>query len=73
MSSDEDYVTINIDVLRCTPRAVHARCGDDVPRWIPRSLIFGPDEIGIVKKVGELVAIKVFRWYAHKENIPLAR
>ena len=72
MGEDEDYVVINIDVLRATLRAVHARCADNVPRWIPRSLIFGPDERKIAARIGQLTAIKVFRWFAVKEHIPIA-
>jgi hypothetical protein len=71
--SVEDYVAINVDILRSTSRAVQVRCADDVPRWIPRSLIFGPDEKQIDKAIGELRAIKVFRWFVEKEKIPVAR
>lgn len=73
MSDDEDYVSINVDILRCTSRAVHVRCADDIPRWIPRSLIFGPHEKALPSKIGELAEIKVMRWYATKEVVPVAR
>ncbi len=70
--SDEDYVPISADILRVTSRAVHIRCADNIPRWIPRSLIFGPHEKKLASKIGEMAQIKVFRWYAVKNAIPLA-
>lgn len=73
MSDGEDYVTINVDILRETARAVQCRCADGVPRWIPRSCIFGSHEKQINERVGELMGLKVFRWMAEKNKIPLAR
>lgn len=76
MSDDsEDYVTINIDV-RAAPvgkKAVQVRCADAVVRWIPRSCMFGPDETEIQNRVGELMSLRVFRWLAEKNGIPIAR
>lgn len=73
MNADEDYVPINVDILRVTSRAVHVRCADNIPRWIPRSLIFGPHERTLGAKVGELAEIRIFRWAAVKSSIPIAR
>lgn len=70
---EEDYVPVNVDILRVTPRAVQARCADNVPRWIPRSLIFGPHEKTLESRIGQLAEIRVMRWYAVKETVPLAR
>jgi hypothetical protein len=69
----EDYVPINVDVLRTTSRAVHVRCSDGVPRWLPRSCIFGPHEREIGNQLCQLRMIKVFRWLAEKNSIPIAR
>lgn len=69
----EDYVPINVDVLRETAQAVQVRCSDGVPRWLPRSCIFGPHERELTKQIGQLRTIKVFKWLAEKNHIPLAR
>jgi hypothetical protein len=75
VDEDEDYVGINVDVLAAPEgkKAVHCRCADGVNRWVPRSIMFGPDEISIRRHVGQLREIKVMRWYARKQKIPLAR
>jgi len=75
MSREETYVTVNVDILEATKRserAIHVRCSDNVRRWIPRKLIFGPHEKTIDQKIGQLVALKVFDWFAEREGIPLA-
>lgn len=73
MSTDEDYVAINVDIMNLTSRAVHVRCADNIRRWIPRSLIYGPHESKLTSKIGELSQIKVFRWFATKSAIPIAK
>lgn len=73
MKHSDDYVLINVDILRVTLQAIQVRCSDNVPRWIPRSLVFGPHDSGMENRVGQLMAIKVFRWAAEKNGIPLAR
>ncbi len=70
---DDEYTAINVDILGLTSRAVHVRCADNVRRWIPRSLVYGPDETTLSKHVGQLVEISVFRWFTTKNAIPLAR
>ena len=69
----EDYVPVNVDLLRVTLRAIHVRCADNVPRWIAKSLIYGPDASGIDAKIGQLFQIKIFRWVADQLKIPQAR
>lgn len=73
MATSEDYVPINVDILRDTLRAIHARCSDGVPRWIPRSVIFGPHEKQMSDKIGHLVQIRVFRWFVEKNGMKAAR
>lgn len=71
--SGDDYVPINVDILRDTARAVHVRCSDGIEHWIPRSCIFGPHERELSSQIGQLRMIKVFRWVAEKNCIPFAR
>lgn len=73
MDDGEDYVRINVDILRSTSQAIQARCADNIPRWIPRSLIYGPDEKTSAGKIGEMMTLRVFRWFAAKNAIPIAR
>ncbi len=70
---DDEYTAINADILGLTSKAVHIRCADNVRRWIPRSLVYGPDETRLSKHVGQLVELSVFRWFAVKNAIPLAK
>ncbi len=72
MNGDEDYVAIVVTVLHITPRAVHILAANDVRQWIPRSLVFGPDERTLPSKVGQLTEIRIFRWCASKGGIPIA-
>jgi hypothetical protein len=72
---DEDYVSISADIV-AAPRgkgAIFVLCGDGVRRWIPRSLIFGPHEKQAAEMVGQIMEMKVFRWFAEKEEIPRMR
>jgi hypothetical protein len=71
----DDYVKINVDIIAAPHgrAAIKVRDSAGVIRWIPRSLIFGPHEKTVRQQEGQLVAIKVFRWFATKNNIPLAR
>jgi hypothetical protein len=71
--SDEEYVGVNVDVLRFTLGAVHVRCADNVKRWIPRALIWGVQEIEIEDLVGQMVEMKVMGWFVTRESIPAAR
>lgn len=73
VSGDECYLPVNVDILMETARAVHVRCSDNVRRWIPRSVIFGPDEKRISAMVGQMMSLKVMEWFINKNSIPRAK
>lgn len=72
-SGDEAYVRINVDILGDTARALKVRCADNVQRWIPKSVIFGPDEKKASSGIGEMMGLKVMEWFVDKNSIPRAR
>lgn len=71
----EDYVTVNVDIMVAPVggKAVKVRCADDTIIWLPRSCMFGPDEKKIASMAGQLMPLKIFRWLAVKNGIPMAR
>lgn len=85
MSDGERYVGIKGKIASVRAQAILFTVGDSVPRgdWIPRSLIFGPDELKLDRLAAEVARLKpsgglactlrIFRWKAEECGFLSAR
>lgn len=70
MSGDDDYVSIECEVIAFGREAVKIENAQGDQAWIPHSLLFGGDYSRLhTVDVGDHVTFKIRRWKLEKEGL----